>query len=322
MCARPSPCFRPERQNFADSDGESTAKAIPIEHFRRFNLVRELRGTALESEILSTSSVALKEMAEPRQSALRRIDIGMLTGVAIAAAALVAGIAVTGVQLSYFFQPSGILIVMGGTLGATFITTPRHALWSALRRVSELLWERSIDRAELVEEIMSYVRAARTRGLVGIEPMIRNSKHQFLRESLTLALDVQRGDLQTAIETRVRLSERRGETDARTLEMAGGFAPTIGVLGTVVGLIDALRRFSDLSSVAGGVGTAFASTLYGLGLANLLLLPLAHRIRATVAEKFETEELILEGTLCLLDGVHPSLVAERLNAFLGEKRTK
>jgi chemotaxis protein MotA len=271
---------------------------------------------------VSTSSVALKDIAEPPQTAPRRIDVGMLAGMAIAFAALIVGIAVTGVQLSYFFQPSGILIVIGGTLGATFITTPRHALGQAIRRVSELLWERNVDRAEMVEEIMSYVRVARSRGLVGIEPMIRKDGNAFLRESLMLALDVQKGELQAAIETKVRLSERRGEADARTLEIAGGFAPTIGVLGTVVGLIDALRRFSDLSSVASGVGTAFASTLYGLGLANLLLMPLAHRIRATVAEKFETEELVLEGTLCILDGVHPSLVAERLNAFVSEKRSK
>jgi chemotaxis protein MotA len=207
-------------------------------------------------------------------------------------------------------------------LGATIVTTPKRALQSAMRRLAGLWWERGPARAELVEEILSYVRLARTRGMIALEPAVRKSRYEFLRESLALALDVHKPDLQAAIETQIRLHERHGEADARTLETAGGFAPTIGVLGTVVGLIDALRRFSDLSAVAGGVGTAFASTLYGVGLANLLLLPLAQRIRAAVAVNFETEELILEGVVCILDGIHPALAAERLKAFLDNKQAE
>ena len=125
-----------------------------------------------------------------------------------------------------------------------------------------------------------------------------------------------RDELQATLETKVRLRERQGETDARVLEVAGGFAPTIGVLGTVVGLIEVLRQFSNLPAVALGIGTAFVSTIYGLALANLLLLPIAHRIRASVAETFETEEMMVEGGLCLFDGIHPSLVRERLNNFV------
>ncbi len=243
-------------------------------------------------------------------------DAWMLAGIAIIAAAMAAGIAWAKIPISYFFQPSGILIVIGGTLGATIVTTPKRALQDAARRVVDLWWEHGEGRAELVDEIMSYVRLARLKGLLSIEPAIRESRHEFLRECLTLALDVQKNELQPAMETRMRMRERRGDADARTLEIAGGFAPTIGVLGTVVGLIDVLRRFSDVTAVASGVGTAFASTLYGIGLANLLLLPLAHRIRAAVAAGLEKEELILEGVGCILDGVHPALAAERLKAFL------
>jgi chemotaxis protein MotA len=257
---------------------------------------------------------------ESRKGTGRRPDVWMLGGVAITFAALAAGIAAAKIPISYFFQPSGILIVIGGTLGATIVTTPRRALADAARRVLGLWWEHGTGRAELVEELMSYVRMARVKGLLGIEPLIRQSPHPFLRECFSLAFDVQKNELQPAMETQMRLRERRGDADARTLEIAGGFAPTIGVLGTVVGLIDVLRRFSDLPSVAGGVGIAFASTLYGIGLANLLLLPLAHRVRAAVAAGLENEELILEGVACVLDGVHPALAAERLKAFLDRKQ--
>ncbi len=251
------------------------------------------------------------------------MDVSMFAGIAIAVLGGLAGIAATGIRLSYFFQPTGLFIVFGGTIGVIFITTPRSALVHAWHRVMDLLWMPDVDRTALIEEIMTFVKPARGNGLIGVEPMIEQARHPFLRESLLLALDVQqRGELQGTLETKIRLRERQGEADAKVLEVAGGFAPTIGVLGTVVGLIDVLRQFSNLSSVAGGIGTAFVSTIYGLALANILLLPAANRIRTRVAETFEIQEMITEGVLCMFDRMHPSLVRERLNAFLREARER
>lgn len=244
----------------------------------------------------------------------------MLLGIAVAATAAVAGIALTGVRLSYFLQPTGALLVLGGTLGITLISTPRNALFNSARRVLELFWTPTVNREALIEELMTYVRTARTTGLLSIEPMAGQASNTFLKESLLLTLDVkQRGELQAALENKLRLRERHGEVDAKALEVAGGFAPTLGVIGTVVGLIDVLRQFSNLPAVAYGIGTAFVSTIYGLALANLFLLPAAHRIRASVAESFEIQELITEGALCIFDKIHPSLARERLNAFLREE---
>ncbi len=243
----------------------------------------------------------------------------MLAGIGVALAATIAGIASTGVNAAYFLQPTGALIVIGGTLGVMCITTPQLALAHSLRRVMDLCWTTQVDREALINEIVSYSRIVRTRGLLALEPMIQKASHKFLRETLLLALDVSnRTELQGTLETKLRMRERQGEADAKTFEVAGGFAPTIGVLGTVVGLIDVLRQFSTPSAVAHGVGTAFVSTIYGLAMANLVLLPAAHRIRAKVAEVFEIEELMMEGGLCLFDSMHPSLVRERLNCFLRE----
>ena len=234
-------------------------------------------------------------------------------------AALTAGIALTGVRLGYFFQPAGALIVIGGTLGVTFIATPRSALLHSLRRAMDLLWTPRLSREELIEEIMSLVRVARIEGLLSIEPNLDAVRDPFLRHSLLLTLDLTgRAELQATIETKIRLRERQGEADAKTLEVAGGFAPTIGVLGTVIGLVDVLRQLSNITSVGLGIGTAFISTMYGLAVANLVLLPLAQRIRARVAETFETQELIAEGVLCIFDRIHPALVRERLTADLRE----
>jgi chemotaxis protein MotA len=241
----------------------------------------------------------------------------MLAGVVIAIAGTIAGIKSTGVNLTYFFQPAGALIVVGGTLGIALITTPKSSLLHSARRVMGILRSEITNREALIEEIVAYAKLARIKGLVSIDPMMDGASHGFLRDTIKLAMDVaSREELQTTLETKIRLRERQGEADAKVLEVAGGFAPTIGVLGTVVGLIQILHQFSNLSAVALGIGTAFVSTVYGLALANLVLLPAAHRIRASVAETFELEEMMVEGGLCLFDGIHPSLVRERLNNFL------
>ena len=273
-----------------------------------------------------TEAVIRQELPEPRRASLgvetrsTQLDVGMLAGVIIVLVATAAGIALTGVSAGYFFQPTGVLIVVGGTLGVMFITTPGRVLLHSAQRVKELFWRPRVSREALIEELVSYSRTARTNGLLAIEPLIAQVSDSFLAEALLLALDVEeRAQLQAMLETKIRLRERHGEADAKALEVAGGFAPTIGVLGTVVGLIDVLRQFSNLSSVSAGIGTAFISTIYGLALANLLLLPAAHRIRARAAETFETQELIAEGVLCLFEGIHPSLVLERLNSFLREE---
>lgn len=251
------------------------------------------------------------------------VDRWILGGIAIAVFTVIAGIASTGVSMRYFLQPTAAWIVLGGTCGVTLITTPRKALVHAVQRALGLLRQPATDREELMNEIVSCVRIARLRGLLAVEPRIKEINNAFLREMLGLAIDVKtRGEFQSTLETKLRLHERQGDTDAKVLEVASGFAPAIGVIGTVVGLIDVLRQFSNMNSVAFGIGTAFVSTMYGLALANLILLPASHRIRASVAEAFEIEEMIIEGGLCLIDGTHPSLVHDRLNCFLREAPNK
>ena len=241
----------------------------------------------------------------------------MLAGIAVAIGAVLTGIVSAGIRLGYFFQPTGISIVLGGTLGVTLITTPKRALSRAIRAAVGLLSNPVEDRAVLMEEIVALSKTMRPKGLFGIESLIPKVRSDFLRESLALALDCRnRAELQTTLEIKLRQWERQGEADARVFEVAGGFAPTIGVLGTVVGLMDVLRQFSNIASVAAGTGTAFVSTIYGLGLANLVLLPSAQRMRVHVAEEYETNEMIVEAVLCLFDGLHPALVRDRLGCFL------
>lgn len=272
---------------------------------------------------MSASAVteAQRETTRDRETELthhRHLDTGLLVGIAVACAALTAGIAATGIGPAYFFQKTAALIVLGGTLGILFITTPRSVLLHALERVPGLIsMTEGPTRQQLVEEIVGYARHLSGKGLLAIEAEIERATDPFLREALLLALDVRsRSELQSALESKIRLGERQSEIDAKVFEVAGSFAPTVGVLGTVVGLIDVLHQFTSLSAVAYGIGAAFTSTIYGLALANLLLLPVAHRIRSRAVETFDVREMMSEGALCLFDGVHPRLVRQRLQAFL------
>lgn len=271
---------------------------------------------------MSTSAAVIGErqgLGWQRATPVRRgLDAGIFTGIAIAVVALASGVAITGVSARYFFQPTSALIVMGGTLGVMLITTPYPTLLFSLRRTVDLFSKPdSPDREKLIEEIVAYARVVRVQGIIALEPGIDRVSHGFLREALLLAMDSKdHNELQSALENKIRFCERQSEAAARVLEVAGGLAPTIGVLGTVVGLIDVLRQFSSLSSVASGVGAAFTSTLYGLAVANIALLPVAQRIRAWAAETFDLQEMLTEAALCLFDGTHPRLIRQRLRTYV------
>ena len=273
---------------------------------------------------MATTQAALIEevrayTAQERTRPRHRIDLFFVLGLAVAIGAILAGVSAAGIAITYFFQPAGALIVIGGTLGVMLVTTPKHSLVHSFRRVIDLIASEEVNREALIDEIIFHARVARRGSMLALEPLVPQAMHPFFGQALQLALDVgSRTELQTILENELRMRERQGETDAKTLEVAGAFAPTIGIIGTVVGLMEVLRHFSNLQSVGFGIGTAFVSTIYGLALANLLLLPAAHRIRARVAENFEIQELIIEGVLSLTDNVHPALIRLRLNAYIRE----
>jgi len=247
----------------------------------------------------------------------RRFDVCLLAGIAVAAVAAIEGLRSTGIRPAYFFQPTGAFIVLGGTLGVMLLTTPGSALLSSVRRVFRLFAPAPGAAGALIEEIAICARVSRREGPAGLEALAKKVLNPFLHDALMLVCDVNdREQIQSTLETALRLRERQGEADVRTFEVAGGFAPTIGIMGTVVGLIEVMRQFGSIQAVGYGIGTAFVSTLYGLSVANLLLLPLAHRIRARAAEELEIQELIVEGVVAIADGVHPALIRARLREFL------
>jgi chemotaxis protein MotA len=251
------------------------------------------------------------------QRSVAQLDRGLVLGIVFAFGAVIASIAAAAIGLTYFLQPAGALIVVGGTVGVILITTPGHALLNSARRAKELFTARRVDREAVIEEIVQYARVVRRDGMLALEPLAQKASTPLLRDGILLSLDItDRAELRSLLDTDLRLRERQGDMDAKVLEVAGGFAPTIGILGTVVGLIDVLRHFSNVATIGHGIGTAFVSTFYGLALANLILLPIANRIRVRVADTFEVQELIMEGLMAMVEGAHPFAIRQRLTSFL------
>lgn len=268
---------------------------------------------------LVPANLALRDAPHSRPADRRPRDGWMLGGLLIGALAVIAGIALSGAGLKYFLQPSSALIVLGGTVGITLVTSPKDSLRMVSRRIRELAVKPYSGREALIEEIVELARLARRGGMLAIEPLVVKIENEYLRNGLLTALDVRDvSELQVVLENELKLSERHGQADATALETAAGYAPTIGILGTVVGLIEVLKHFTDIRSIGPGIGAAFVSTIYGLAAANFLLLPMAHRIHARVAEATETQEMISEGVMCIFVSMHPSIVRQRLAPYLRE----
>ena len=255
-----------------------------------------------------------KDLVVPLET---RRDAWLMSGLLLGALAVIAGIAVSGAGLGYFFQPGSALIVLGGTFSITMVTSPKQSLLDTCRRVWELRKTPVLTREALIEEVVEFARVARRGGTFSIEPLIPRARSEDLRNGLLTSLDVKdMSELQVILETELKLVERHGQADAVALELAAGYAPVVGIIGTVVGLIEVLRHFTDLKMIGPGIGAAFVSTIYGLGAANFFLLPLAHRIHTRISEECETRELIAEGVLGIYTMMHPGVVRQRLAPYL------
>lgn len=237
--------------------------------------------------------------------------------VIIAAAAVTGGVLLDHGRILDLVKLNAALLVSGGTLGAVAFGTPSAILASAARRCFELLRTARNTRKEAAYRIMECAILARRSGLASIEPLVEELHSGLLRRALLLIVDgVPPQELRRQIQIEITAEEDRAEADARVFEQAGGYAPTIGIIGAVIGLIQVMRQLSDVDAVGRGIAAAFTATLYGVALANVVLLPLAGRIRARAKEDISEMHLILEGVTALGEGLSLRLLRSRLEALL------
>jgi chemotaxis protein MotA len=246
-----------------------------------------------------------------------RPDFATLAGLLLAAFGLLGGFLLEGGSAQAVLGPSAALIVFGGCIGATLVAHPVHEVMSALRALRFVFGHSAEECEPLVEEIMSLSKQSRKAGLISLDAEAGRITEPLLRKGVILAVDgVEPKSIRDILEIEIEIQCRRMERDAQVLESAGGFAPTIGIIGAVLGLIITMGRIDDTKLVGRGIASAFVATIYGVGVANLFLLPAATKLRAHASRARERLELMLLGALSLAEGLNPKLLRDKIECFL------
>jgi chemotaxis protein MotA len=224
-----------------------------------------------------------------------------------------------GVKLPQVLQPTAALIVFGGTLGAVMVQFPLRTVIQALQQFIEVLLHADPEPDSLVQNLLRFAYKARKEGIVSLDGELEKIRDPFLKESLMLAIDgVKPVDLRKMMEIQLDYQGEKDEKIPRVFEAAGGFAPTIGILGAVLGLVQVMQRLQDVNEVGKGIAVAFVATIYGVGSANLLFLPWAGKLRIRLREKQVVQEMTLEAVLSIIEGVHPRALELQLGKFLNK----
>jgi chemotaxis protein MotA len=248
-----------------------------------------------------------------------RPDLATIGGLVLALGGIVGGLLLEGGKIRDVAQITAALIVFGGTFGAVMVTTPYPVLMRALRKVSLVFVDRAPQPSDAIDEIISFAGKARRHGIVSLEQDADNVPDPFLRKALNLAVDgTDLDDIRKMMELEVAAEEHRGEDEAKVFEAAGGYAPTVGIIGAVLGLIQVMKHLENIDEVGRGIAVAFVATVYGVGSANLFLLPAANKLRSRVQRATQIRELMLEGVISIVEGLNPKLIRTKLEAYARE----
>jgi len=249
------------------------------------------------------------------------VDKATLGGLVLAIGGILLGLMLEGGNLGQVLQPTAAMIVFGGTLGAVLIQYPLPVALSAFRRLAQVFVEPAQNAQSTIELLVKYANQARRDGIISLDKELATIRDPFLRRALMLAVDgTDPQDLRKTMELELDNKEEQEEKIPQLFESAGGFSPTIGIIGAVLGLIQVMQHLDKIDEVGRGIAVAFVATLYGVGAANLILLPAAGKLKIRLRDEQIIREMMLEGVVSILEGMNPRMVEEKLLGFLTEAR--
>jgi chemotaxis protein MotA len=239
--------------------------------------------------------------------------LGLLVGIA----AIIGGQMLEGGHVLSLVQPTAFLIVCGGTLGAILLQSPKSVFLNGMRMLKWVWLPPTINDKQLISNVVAWSGLARREGLLVLEAQIGVQKDPFTRKGLQLLVDgVEPVRLREVLEVDISTFEDRQRQAARIWESAGGYSPTIGILGAVMGLIHVMENLADPAKLGAGIATAFVATIYGVGLANLVFLPIGNRLKFLIAHQVRHREMLLDGLIGIANGDNPRLVESRLRGYV------
>jgi chemotaxis protein MotA len=246
------------------------------------------------------------------------MDITSLGGIIFAIACILGGQALEGGHAGSLAQATAGIIVIGGTLGACAVAYPMPDFVKGLKMGGLAFKNQKSDLAGLIKAIVDLSAVARREGVLALEQKLAEIKDPFLKRAVGFLVDgVDAAIARDSLETEIHHDFDSNTVAAKVWESAGGFAPTVGILGAVLGLIHVMENLSDPSKLGGGIATAFVATVYGVGASNLLFLPVANKLKRKLALERDRKTLIAEGVLAIQAGLNPRVLEEKLAAYAG-----
>jgi chemotaxis protein MotA len=247
------------------------------------------------------------------------MDKASIGGVLLAVVGIVAGLLMEGGNLGQILQPTAALIVFGGTLGAVLLQFPLSTVVAAFRSLAHVFAAPRKQNDELIRLLLSFANKARRQGVVSLDADLQTIQDPFLKRSLMLAVDgTEPNDLRKIMRVSLDSTIEHEERLPMVFESAGGFSPTIGILGAVLGLIQVMQHLDNMQSVGRGIAVAFVATIYGVGIANLFFLPFAGKMRIRIHDGQQRREMMLEGVVSILEGMNPRMLEVKLAGFLDD----
>ncbi len=247
------------------------------------------------------------------------MDKSSFAGIAIALGGILLGLMLEGGKFAQVLQPTAAIIVFGGTLGAVMLQFPLRVVIAAFRSLGRVFFDNSRNPQSLIGEIVGYAHKARKEGIVSLDSELEAIQDPFLKKTLMLAIDgTEPQEIRKMMELELDNQAEHDDNIPKVFESAGGFSPTIGIIGAVLGLIQVMQHLDDIGEVGRGIAVAFVATIYGVGAANLFFLPVSGKIMMRMRQEQTRREMVLEGVISILEGMNPRMIETKLMGFFSQ----
>lgn len=248
------------------------------------------------------------------------MDLSSILGLVLGFAMLVGGFLLEGGHFTSLLEPTAAMIVFGGTAGATIASFSMEDIKQVPQLFKITFTEKRYEVQELISILSSFAEKARREGLLSLERETATIDDDFLKQGIQLVVDgTDPALVRDILETQIEFTDQRHKIGAEIFEAAGGYSPTMGIIGTVMGLVHVLSNLADPDSLGPSIAVAFIATLYGVAFANVAWLPIGHKLKLKSKQERFVMEIALEGILSIQAGDNPSIVKEKLKAFLATK---
>lgn len=245
------------------------------------------------------------------------MDILSVIGVILGFAAILGGNALGGGQIDSLANGPAMVIVLGGTIGAILLQTPISVFMHAIRVAGTVFLPLKLNLSTAIDKLVKWSNIARKEGLLGLEEVAETEPDLFVRKGMQLLVDGTEPEvIRSILEVELDNAEHHDLQAAKVFESMGGYAPTIGIIGAVMGLIHVMQNLADPSKLGSGIATAFVATIYGVGLANLFLLPFGNKLKSIAMGKSQYRDMIIEGIVSIAEGENPRHIESKLQGYL------